>query len=258
MVDSSQESALGSGVAQRFIARRGQVARRVVRVGAPAGRTRHHRGAVPAGEPFRARGYADVMAVCGYANPDHLWPTVLGWDGLLDALRPNVIVADYAPLLALAAHGRVPLVAVGDGFVLPPTHGATFPVLREGTRMAGEPAMLDHARAVQARRGLTAPKNLPALIGGAAAIVSTYPESDVYAGARPAPALGPIEAGPAPLPPPRGPALFVYLAADFPHTAKLLQLVLDARAPALGVAALCVGVGQGVATILENVSPTGS
>lgn len=191
----------------------------------------HHRGLIPRGVEFRARGYADMMAACGYQREQALWPTVLGWDGMIDTVRPDVIVADYAPMLALAAHGRVPMLAIGDGFVLPPTDGTRFPVLREGTRMAEEPVMLAHAAAIQRRRGLPAPESLPALIGGAARIVCTYPQSDIFAGTRLEPAAGPVEPQPAPLPPPAAPALFVYLAADFAHTAKLLQVVSDLRLP---------------------------
>ncbi len=194
----------------------------------------HHRSQLPPGTSFRARGYADMMAVTGYQTPEGLLPTVLGWDALIDAVRPDVVVADYAPMLALAAHGRVPLVAIGDGFVLPPTEGDRFPVLREGTRMADEATMLANATRVQAIRGRPAPEALPALVGGQARVVCTYPESDVYAEQRPEPAQGPLEAGGGPLRGAPGPSIFFYLAADFPHTAKLLQALCDLRLPAEG------------------------
>lgn len=202
-------------------------------LGVPNFQAPHHRTQLPPGAAFRARGYADMMAVCGYQSVDGLLPTVLGWDALIDAVKPNVIVADYAPMLALAAHGRVPVVALGDGFVLPPTHGVTFAVLREGTRMADEAAMLENAAQVLRRRRKPPPASLPALIGGQARIVCTYPESDVYAGQRPEPAHGPLEPAGPPLPLPEA-GLFFYLAADFPHTAKLLQVLCDLRLPAEG------------------------
>lgn len=192
----------------------------------------HHQSQVPPGGVFRARGYADMMAVCGYQREAALWPTVLGWDGMIDAVRPDVIVADYSPMLALAVYGRVPMVAIGDGFVLPPTHVERFPMLRAGTDMGGEPEMLAIAAAVQARRGLPAPASLPGLIGGQAQVVCTYPESDIFAASRLAPALGPIEAQPKPLAPAPERSVFVYLAADYPHTAKLLQVICDLRLPA--------------------------
>lgn len=203
-------------------------------LGVPNLQAPHHRSQVPAGQTFRARGFADMMAVTGYQSVEGLLPTVLGWDALIDVVRPAVIVTDYAPMLALAAHGRVPVVALGDGFVLPPTDRATFPVLREGTCMADEPAQLANAARVQAIRDRPVPEALPALIGGQARVVCTYPESDVYAGQRREPADGPLEAGTGPLREAPGPSIFFYLAADFPHTAKLLQALCDLRLPAEG------------------------
>lgn len=203
-------------------------------LGVPNFQAPHHRSQVPPGETFRARGYADMMAVTGYQSVAGLLPTVLGWDALIDAVRPAVIVADYAPMLALAAHGRVPVVALGDGFVLPPTDRDRFPVLRAGTPMADEGTMLDHAAAVQVARGRTPPVSLPALIGGQARVVCTYPESDVYAGLRSAPAAGPLTVPGGALGAAPGPSVFFYLAADFPHTAKLLQALCDLRLPAEG------------------------
>lgn len=203
-------------------------------LGVPNLQAPHHRSQVPAGQAFRARGYADMMAVTGYQSVAGLLPTVLGWDALIDVVRPAVIVADYAPMLALAAHGRVPLVAIGDGFVLPPTHGATFPVLRDGTRMADEAAMLVNAGLVQVTRRHGPVDSLPALIGGQARVVCTYPESDVYAHLRDTPAQGPLTVPGPPLAAPSGGGVFFYLAADFPHSSKLLQALCDSGLPAEG------------------------
>ncbi|MFC6777073.1 hypothetical protein [Methylobacterium gregans] len=161
-------------------------------LGVPNFQAPHHRTQLPPGTTFRARGYADMMAVTGYQSVEGLLPTVLGWDALIDAVRPDVVVADYAPMLALAAHGRVPLVAIGDGFVLPPTEGDRFPVLRAGTAMADEAVLARNAGLVLVTRRQTGLVSLPKLIGGQARVVCTYPESDVYAGQRETPAAGPL------------------------------------------------------------------
>lgn len=203
-------------------------------LGVPNFQAPHHRTQLPPGTTFRARGYADMMAVTGYQSVEGLLPTVLGWDALIDAVRPDVVVADYAPMLALAAHGRVPLVAIGDGFVLPPTEGDRFPVLRAGTAMADEAVLARNAGLVLVTRRQTGLVSLPKLIGGQARVVCTYPESDVYAGQRETPAAGPLTVPGGPLAPAPGGAVFFYLAADFPHTAKLLQALCDSRLPAEG------------------------
>ena len=77
-----------------------------------------HRGLTPGqASRFQARGLADIMAACGYRSADELLPLVSAWYNLIDVLWPAAVVADYSPILALAAHDRVPLVAIGDGFV---------------------------------------------------------------------------------------------------------------------------------------------
>lgn len=193
-----------------------------------------HRGYSGSGAPFMARGYADVMAACGYASVEALWPTVVGWDWLLALVDPQVLIADYSPIAALAACGRVPMIAIGDGFVLPPPHLSRLPVLRhEGTVMADESVMLDNAREVQRRLGRSAaPRSLPALLGGQAHVVCCFPELDIYARLREVPAQGPLEPLRGPLPPPTRGAVFAYLAAGHASTRKALQAMIDTGLPA--------------------------
>ena len=45
---------------------------------------------------------------------------IMAWDRLLLDARPDVVIAEYAPMLQLAARGRVPTIAFGTGFSLPP------------------------------------------------------------------------------------------------------------------------------------------
>ncbi|MBU2091904.1 MAG: hypothetical protein KKB63_15200, partial [Alphaproteobacteria bacterium] len=70
--------------------------------------------------PFRAASYADVMGICGYADRDRLAALVTAWDALLAQHAPAAIIADYSPLLSLAAFRRIPVIPIGDGFVVPP------------------------------------------------------------------------------------------------------------------------------------------
>jgi rhamnosyltransferase subunit B len=64
---------------------------------------------------FRACSYADILAGSGFGSVETLLPVVAAWQVLLDLLRPDLIVADYSPILCLAAYGSVPVVAIGDG-----------------------------------------------------------------------------------------------------------------------------------------------
>jgi rhamnosyltransferase subunit B len=184
----------------------------------------------PKNYSFEARGYADIMAACGYQRVDTLLATVAGWDGLIDVTRPRVIVADYSPMLALAACGRIPLIVIGSGFAVPPAQLARLPLLRpNGTAMLDEDAMLGNAAEVQRRRGRAAPATVPELVGGQAQVVCTFSELDVYSEQRLTPATGPVTNGLQPLSPPKHKAIFAYLESECRFIGDLLLLLLGSR-----------------------------
>ena len=193
-----------------------------------------HKSQVPPGEVFRARSFADIVASCGFQRLEALWPVVVAWDSLLDLMRPAAVVADYCPILPLACLGRIAVVTIGDGFVVPPGHLPKMPQLQgKGTEMALEEVSLAHACEVQRRRGIRClPTSLPKLIAGDASVVCTFPELDVYGRHRQVPASGPLASHLTPVSRPTQPSLFAYLAGDFPKSRKLLQAILDSGIPA--------------------------
>src|SRR5205823_23284 len=92
-----------------------------------------HPGLTPAESArFQARGFADIMAACGYRRAGELLAMTSAWDHIMDMIRPAAVITDYSPILALAAHERAPVVAIGDGFVLPPPQLPRMPLLRSG------------------------------------------------------------------------------------------------------------------------------
>ena len=181
---------------------------------------------------FRVCSYADILAICGYRDVEKLLPPVLAWDGMIDLIRPDVIVADFAPLLTLAAYDRIPVLAVGDGFVLPPAHLPRMPALRSGpSNLPEEPALLANAAAVQRQRKLSIPQTLPSLIGGQAHVVCTYPETDIYARLRVEPAAGPLQISPSTPDCPQRQGVFAYLDLALAHTSKLLEILIRCGFP---------------------------
>jgi len=187
----------------------------------------------PKDQPFRAMTYADIMAITGYSRPDVLEPLLDAWDGMLRYIRPSIIVGDYCPILPMAARGRYPFLAFGDGFVVPPHEPAAFPDLRA----VGEPIkpvaeLTADANALLRKRGQPEAERLGQIVAGDAQVVSTFPELDIYNKHRSQPASGPLDE----LPPVRAvPAegkMFIYLAADYPQTRKVLQMVADSGVPA--------------------------
>ena len=186
----------------------------------------------PKNEVFKARSYADLLAACAYQRDLIFVASHRRMGEFLRLLKPSLIIADYSPILALAAYGRVPFLAIGSGFVLPPRELPRFPELRrEGTLMAPEGELFANALEVQRRRNLPRPTSLPALVAGDAQVVCTFPEIDVYAKHRTFAASGPLGKTPPPLDPAHGKGVFAYLAADYPFTVKLLQALADTRVP---------------------------
>jgi hypothetical protein len=199
----------------------GQVAAQVFK--APA-----HARQLNRGERFNAVSYADFMAVCGYRSPTALAESIDGWDRLIGEIKPDLILADYAPLLHLAAFGRLPLIVVGSGFTVPPCEAEEFPRLRSGgTPLAPAALLVENARSALHNRTCELPKTLTQIMAGQAQFVSVPPMLDVYGAHRTQPADGALDDLPDPLPAltsnPGAGSVFFYLAADFPGTVPLLR-----------------------------------
>lgn len=207
----------------------GEVAVQVFR--APA-----HTRQLGRGEKFNAVSYADFVAVCGYRSPAALAGSVDAWDRLIGEIKPDLILADYAPLLHLAAFGRLPLIVVGSGFTVPPCEAEEFPRLRSGgTPLAPAALLVENARSALQHRTCELPKTLTQIMAGQAQFVAVPPMLDVYRSHRTQPADGALDDLPGPLPALTDPAarsVFFYLAADFPGTVPLLRDVA-----AMGLAA---------------------
>ena len=187
----------------------------------------------PKDQPFRAMTYADIMAICGYAQPGILEPLLDAWDGLLAMIDPVAIVGDYCPILPMAARGRYPFLAFGDGFVVPPYEPDDFPDLRpSGDPIKPVRQILEDVNALLNKRGQAAVRNLGELVAGDDQAVITLPELDIYHQHRTVPALGPLDELPPVRTMPTRPNLFIYLAADYHLTRKVLQSVVDSKVPA--------------------------
>jgi UDP:flavonoid glycosyltransferase YjiC (YdhE family) len=194
-----------------------------------------HRSLAPAGQVFRAHSFADIMGVCGFARRDALVPVVDVWDTMLDLIRPAVIVGDYSPILPLAARGRYPFVAFGDGFVVPPPLKEPFrPLRQQGAPVFNAEEILSTTQELLRQRGQPDIDSLAELVAGDQQAVITFPDLDVYNAVRANPAIGPLDEPPPMMPIVDGQPvkLFVYLAADFGETRKVLQALVDSKVPA--------------------------
>ncbi len=197
--------------------------------------------------PVPVRSYNDILHAVGFTDPACALPILAAWETQLSLIRPDLVIADSSPFLALALYGRCPLVTVGDGYTQPPLHLDDMPLLDlgsppHGTALGPAPGVqteriLEAMEHLQTLRGQPVPPGLPALLGGRRQFVCTLPELDPYADLRLEPALGPLTPLPAPLPQPMqtamqpGAGAFVYLGADYPPTDRVMDAILAAGVP---------------------------
>lgn len=94
-------------------------------IGMPAERIRP----APAGTDIAGATYGDGLARTMLGPHDDLSERLRKWRALVEVEKPDVIIADHAPSLSLLFHGQLPVVAIGNGYELPPPSLASFPRL---------------------------------------------------------------------------------------------------------------------------------
>jgi hypothetical protein len=92
---------------------------------------------------LRVSCYADLLVRYSLDQEPRLLALTRAWDDLLDGWRPDLVVGDFAPVLALAARGRLPVVHVGSGYTVPPAGEPCFPKLRDLPSWAPEAELLE-------------------------------------------------------------------------------------------------------------------
>lgn len=187
-------------------------------------------GSVPPPDSAVPATLGDVLFRLGLDRPEGFAGLIAGWDAILKATRPDVVVADFAPALLAAARGRVPTVLAGVGFDAVPPHLERFPSLTGQIAVHDEDAMLAHVQAVLARTGRSLPDRLPALFSADRVLAGTFSELDPYASWRRTPVCAPSV-----LPPigenGRGDELFVYGAGPLLRGRALIDGLVRARIP---------------------------
>lgn len=154
--------------------------------------------------------HGDILARLGLDDAALVANLVREWQRLFASFAPDLVVADFAPFLLMAARGRIPAVAVGNGFSLPPAGLPCFPNLTAAAPLADEERLLAALDRGLAAAGAERVARLPAVYAADRSIVASFTELDPYREQREEPLVAP-HFGPV-LPPPAGTGDEVFVA----------------------------------------------
>jgi UDP:flavonoid glycosyltransferase YjiC (YdhE family) len=147
-------------------------------------------------DPTRVQSSAtlnDVLVGAGLGDKALVGKIADAWMRLYRSIDPALVVADFAPAVALAARQRVPLMLIGNGYTLPPHEMPSFPPLHTfAPPVHREEDTLAAVNAAAEKLGLHALERLPQLFAGDAHLVHTLPLLDPYARFRRRPVDGPL------------------------------------------------------------------
>lgn len=124
---------------------------------------------------------ADIFMLAGYGNAEVFKNIGAAWEGMVVNHKPDAVIAEYAPTLALAAKGRVPVLGLGTGFSLPPKGKALSQVRFWQEDIAPQSAEAEARLLEQANRWRkTSYKHLADIFHGDASLICCLPELDPY------------------------------------------------------------------------------
>jgi hypothetical protein len=207
------------------------------------------------GVPTPMVSLAEILLCAGYLRSSDLAALVQGWMTLLQQVRAEVMVADYAPTALLAARILgLPSASLGTGFWMPPKRQPMPPFrdwepVQPGRVERAEAQVLASVNAVLAMHQAPPLARLCDLLHGDMPLLCSWPEIDHFERTPDEHNewLGPNflpEAGTAPhWPEGDGPRVFAYLKAGHPdHPAVLDALVAQGCRVACYVPEVCAGM----------------
>jgi hypothetical protein len=211
---------------------------------------------VPPPPGFVAASYADLLLMGGYATVESLRGLLAGWRSMFQQVRPELLIADFAPTAMLVARtDRLDTAALGDGYSLPPLT-APMPVMRPWADIRPD-AAADAEGRILAVVNVLQPRplrHLRDLFGGIPSFLCAFPELDHYPGRADGACFGqvfPPSCGPTPTwPDAQGQRVYVDLDPRHPALAGIV-----AALEALGLPALLQGAAMPEAVRAQLVRP---
>ena len=176
--------------------------------------------------------FADVIRLFNFDKPELLQRNVRHWEKTIQELKPDLIIADFAPALRMASAKRIPTIVVGNGYSAPPA-GMLLPPMRPWEDVvppksrANEGRVLTTVNEVQVAHNGSAVDFFADLFQGDQTFVCTLAEFDPYRRFRTGPLSWPfnipvMNSGPA-FDERSGPDVFVYLPSNHPFLPGVLE-----------------------------------
>lgn len=172
----------------------------------------------------------DILVRLGLDNEETLPVLAGGWDAILAAVRPDAVVADFAPALLCAAHGRLPTMLVGFGFDAIPDMLPSFPTLTGQPAAYPEGETLARVNRGLKQAGFAMLERLPQVFAADRVLAGTFTELDPYARWRTVPPVAPSVAHPVGEAA-GGEEIFLYADAALLRTAALWDGLVRAALP---------------------------
>jgi UDP:flavonoid glycosyltransferase YjiC (YdhE family) len=182
--------------------------------------------------------YGQVIEDAGFGEVAALVALVGGWRALFDLAKPDLVVADHAPVSLIAAYvSGIPAVRVGTPFSAPAAIRPMPRFVSEALVPTEADANPDHkidavVDAVLQRFGRPAVDGIAGLLGQSPEFTASWPELDFSTGRSDRRYYGPLASFGGTAVPDwydgRGPRTFVYLPFDHPAAAAVIE-VLAAR-----------------------------
>jgi len=187
--------------------------------------------------------WGDLLAGVGMTDSGVLEYLLRCWEQLLVDAQADIVVADFAPSVMLAARGRIPVIAVGTGFTVPPHRPDRFPLLRPGASrpLIAEDQLLQVVNRALWRLGREPLQRLTEIARADVSCPATFSELDPYREERSTPSLPPFlsgdpgEAG-------AGLELFAYVAVTDGRTRALSEALGLVATRGLNVSAWLPGL----------------
>src|SRR5690242_5372603 len=196
-------------------------------------------------------GFADYMATVGFDDKQTLITMAALWNRQLLALKPDVIVGFYAPLLWLVAPAHAPTFALGSGLTLPPVLGTSFPRLSvDSVPLADAGLMLDFANAALLRHGQPPLAALSDVLDRCTSVLYGVPAFDTCLQLRRTVSIGLLGEEPTPMVPPVKQHLALLLDVYCPNIEQIVLALASLDETSIDI---CIsGITTGMRRFLEQ------